>query len=582
MTVEFSNIDLVMNDSPLINKSGEDFYTISDAIKALGIKIEAARSGRVNGNLCFYTPKAMRQGTRTFVEPFPKHVQSKHNGEALGPITEAEYVPEFFPNASKEFIDLVKKIELYSEQRRGKELVKAVKELIKTPEYRDDSYRGLGISNIYADIHDPKAIREIKTRETNKGTVSIGGKSSELYCSICGDRLDPSVPHEHEKGKVYNNEVCFHIHNDLLLDHCGFVTVPADTLTNTEVVRDSKDESLNISITHVKTEKCMQLEQLKEAVKDLEAVKKLIATKVPDEAKQEAAFQAYEATLKNSRSNHHLFVEGKLLNLRSVVGVAVAEHLISQMADDDDNKAYLTEIVDKAKKVLGVEDTDKALEDLLTPQEKEEAPEEAAEAPEAKVEDSDNLVSKVTEAVTNAIATALADLKAGFAQVKDNQQESLLAKEVQGLRDALEADEKVIGSLQTKYKEALISLIIAKKGGAITDAYREKLNARTAEELKLTLEDLEETAKAQVEEVEADKTLDKATKDDAIAKIEDQQQDNQEQVADESNQEEAEQEKTVTVEDSVQQDPQAWLERRISEIGLSQAAKEFKLKFGAV
>lgn len=151
----------------------DEFIEVSDSIKSIGVKIEAARSGRINGNLVFYTPKAMTQGMNSFLTPFNKHLQSKHNGEAVGVIREAEHVLEMFPSASHEFLEIIKRVKEHSEAKNDKELVKAVKELINTEEYKSPSYRGLGIATIYGDIYDPTTISKIRSKENDIGTVSI-------------------------------------------------------------------------------------------------------------------------------------------------------------------------------------------------------------------------------------------------------------------------------------------------------------------------------------------------------------------------------------------------------------------------
>lgn len=569
------DIDLINNVS-ISYPEQDNPFKVEDSVKAIGVKIEAARSGRVNGNLCFYTPKAMKQGVSTFLKPFPKHIQSKHNGEALGPITEAEYTQELFPNASDEFLKIIQRVNKYSEESNGKELTKAVKELIKTPEYRSEEYRGLGIANIYGDIHDPQAIFDIKTRHRNKGTVSIGGKSSEVFCSICGERY--TEEHEHKKGAVYNEELCFHIHNDLKLDHCGFVTVPADKLTNTEIVKDEEDSNLTVNITHFKTEKCMTLEQLKEAIKDASAVKTLISEKITDEALQAKALESYEASLKNSRSNHYLLTNDKLLNIRSVVGISVAEDLISKLEDGDENKEYLQGVIEKAKAVLEITDTKEALDKFLEEiTEKEEQPKEEPNldptivptAKEAVVQDD---LDKMFEKISDLINTKFDEFKQEAVKVQDNQQNNLLATELSNLREALDADEKVIKGLQESHKETLIKLIETKKGGNLSDKYRESLKARTVEQLKLTLEDLEQDVTTAKEEKEADPELVPTTEGEAIKKVEDSQQD----IKEEDKQPE-EKKEDVVIEDQL--NPEAWLSERSKHVGIAVAIQEYKVKF---
>ena len=181
---------------------------VSDSVKSIYVKIEAARSGRINKNFCMYTPRAMDQGVYSFIYPFNKHLQAKHNGEAVGVIREAEHVREFFPSASKDFIKIVDEVNKYSEQSDGKNLVSSIKKLIETPEYSSRDYRGLGIANIYGDIYESNMISELKAQDRSRGKVSIGGKSKEVYCSVCASKV--TKRHKHKKGNYYNNELCFY------------------------------------------------------------------------------------------------------------------------------------------------------------------------------------------------------------------------------------------------------------------------------------------------------------------------------------------------------------------------------------
>lgn len=577
-------MDIFTSNVNISYPNESEHLKVEDSVKAIGVKIEAARSGRINGNFCFYTPKAMIQGVETFTKPFPKHLRDEHNGDALGPVTEAEYVTEFFPKASKEFLEIVKRVNKYSDESNGKELVKAVKELIQTPEYRDESYRGLGIANIYGDIWDRKAIHDIKTRDRNKGTVSIGGKSvqKEVYCSICGESYHDN--HEHKKGIYYNDEMCFHIHNDLTIDHCGFVTVPADKLTNTEVVKDSQQDNLSVDITYFKTEKFMLIEQLKEAVKDASAVRDLIKQKVPDEALQAKAFESYEASIKNSRDNHFLFGSEKLLNLRTVFGIAVAEDLVSKMADDDENKPYLVQTIERAKSVLNIEDVQKSLEEALKPKEepktedpKEGEPEDKGdtpptpEQPSAKVED----MQQFFEEFKKYVDSKFESLEQKTTKVQDSESATVLTQELKTLRNALDADEVVINNLQENYKNTLIELVKARKG-TVSEEYLAQLKNRTVEELKVTLQDLEEFLRTKQDDTTADKTLEPASKEDAIKKVEDSQKDIPEDVKEKGSEEQPakeEGEPTAKVEDSQNDlnDNEADIQTLIKRYGLVKA-----------
>ena len=569
----------------------DEYIAVEDDVKSIGVKIEAARSGRVNGNLVMYTPKAMTQGVESFLTPFNKHLQSKHNGEAVGVIREAEHVLEMFPNASDEFLNIAQRVKEHSENSNGKELVKAVKELINTEEYKSPHYRGLGITTIYGDIYDPSVISKLRTKQDGIGTVSIGGKSKEVYCSICTERYTKDHTKVHKKGNYYDGELCFHINNDLYLDHCGFVTNPADKLTGTEVVQDDQSEFLNVGITHYNvqdsTEKPMTLEELKQKAKDSAAVKELIKGYFTDEAVAEVACKEYEANLKNSRANHHLLSEGNVLNLRTPVGVYVAEKLLEEFKDGDEDKEYLSEILTKAKKTLNIESLDTALQEFLDskmPKEPEDEKNKEADTAADKKEETPTVVEDsqegLYEKLTSYLDAKFEELSAQTHKVQDSQeaeQKSLLHQELKTLRLNSEADEAVINALQTDLSNSLIDQIVSLKGGA-SEEYVTKLKARSLDQLKLTLEDLKEISQAKAEATEVDPELKKVTQTEVITQVEDSQDkdlDKQEEtpeVQDEAPAEDKEAE--VKVEDSKEET----FPELVAKFGLAKAMKMTKGK----
>ena len=596
-----------------INNLEKDFLEVSDSIKSIYVKIEAARSGRINKNFCMYTPKAMDQGVHSFIYPFNKHLQAKHNGEAVGVIREAEHVREFFPNASKEFMKIVDEVVTYSEQSDGKNLVKAIKKLIESPEYESEDYRGLGIANIYGDIYEPDMISELKAQDRSKGKVSIGGKSKEVYCSVCASRV--TKRHKHKKGNYYNNELCFYINNDLYLDHCGFVTQPADTYTNTEIVQDDVSDGLEVDIINYKltnsVENLMNLKSLKQKVKDLDAVKGIINETFKDDADAKVAASIYESNLKSARSNHYLLANESILNLRGPVGIHIAENLLAEMDEEDENKPYLKEVLQNAKDLLKITDTDEALKKVIEDQkvatakttekntsEKNTSAEEGdklpadteTEAKEQKVEDEEDneLLKAFSKLLDEKLSTLTNDLK-----VEDNEniKSQHLLSELSALRTELSADEKAIETLKKDYTESLIAQISLLKGGNLSEDYTARLNNRSLDQLKITLEVMKEEIQSLNNGKEVDKDLEKSTEADVLSKVEDNFQDTTNATEDKASEENKsdedkkaeEQDKTeeTAVEDSIQDDldPSAWYQKRINEVGLAKATKEFKIKF---
>lgn len=584
---------------------------VSDSVKSIYVKIEAARSGRINKNFCMYTPRAMDQGVYSFIYPFNKHLQAKHNGEAVGVIREAEHVREFFPSASKDFIKIVDEVNKYSEQSDGKNLVSSIKKLIETPEYSSRDYRGLGIANIYGDIYESNMISELKAQDRSRGKVSIGGKSKEVYCSVCASKV--TKRHKHKKGNYYNNELCFYINNDLYLDHCGFVTTPADTYTSTEIVQDDVDDGLEVDIINYKltnsVENLMKLNDLKTKAKDLDAVKGIIKDTFKDEADAELAASIYESNLKNSRSTHYLLATDSVLNLRGPVGVYIAETLLAELDDKDENKPYLKEVLQNAKDVLKITDTDEALKELLDSQRdpKTKEVEKSTTKEDTSAKEDVKLTNNESESVSDSedndllkAISALLDTKINAftesLKVEDADQNSrskTLLAELSSLRTELSADEKAIDTLKKDYTESLIEQISLLKGGNLSEEYTSKLNSRTIDQLKITLEVMKEEIKSVNSGKEVSKDLEKSTETEVMTQVEDnfkapieddvKKESEEESSKDDKTQEPgAEDNSVTTVEDTAQEksiDPQAWYQERINEIGLARATKEFKIKF---
>ena len=585
------------------SETQQSFSKVEDSIKSINVRIEAARSGRINGNLAMYTPKAMTEGMHSFLYPFKKHLQSDHYGEAIGVISEAEYAIEFFPKASKDFLKLVNTINKASAESNGKLLVSSIKQLIRTPEYNSPEYKGLGTANIYGDIYDLDLIKKLKNRDSKTGKVSIGGKSSEVYCSVCAERLVDD-DHIHAKGEYYNGELCFYIHNDLYLDHCGFVANPADKLTKTEIVNDEESSLLNLDVinyTKNSTENLMNLLKLKELAKDATSVKTLIEQQFTDESKANIAKEKYEASLKGARATSYLLTGDKVLNLRTPVGIYLAESLVNQFDDADEDKEALKDVIDKAKTVLDIENLDTSLEEFLvqspskvevvtdsqqeTPKDSEkteedkqpENPIETVTGPEGfSVTDAQQIIDKISEFV----ATKFEELTTTFTSKVEDTQKSSLKDELNSLRVNLEAGESVISDLQSEYSNSLIELIRIKKGGTISDEYVQKLKTRSIDQLKLTLEDLKENLNEQNDSKVVDPNLVPVSQSEAVETAETTKTPAEEEKPSEEDQKVDENStQTVEVQDSQKEDPQVWFSNRIAEVGLAQASREYKTKF---
>ena len=348
----------------------------------------------------------------------------------------------------------------------------------------------------------------------------------------------------------------------------------------------------------------MKLDDLKTKAKDLNAVKEIIKKSFKDEGDAELAASLYESNLKNSRSTHYLLATDSILNLRGPVGIHIAENLLSELDDEDENKTYLKEVLQNAKDLLKIDNTDSALKDLLENAKKEKEnttkevtsvkedvklPEKDAESEtkDQKVEDEED--NELLKAFGNLLDEKLSKITEAL-KVEDTDQNSkskTLLEELASLRTELHADETAINSLKTDYTESLIGQITLLKGGTLSEAYTSKLESRTIDQLKITLEDLKEELKTLTSIKEVAKDLEKESETEVMTKVEDKfkSSDEESEEKDESTEdkttETTEETNTTSVEDEEQDDvePQIWYQKRINEVGLARATKEFKIKF---
>lgn len=75
-------------------------------------------------------------------------------------------------------------------------------------------------------IGNEEGIKGIK--DGTLSTVSIGVIAHDLRCSICGTNLVEEGMCEHEKGEVYDNELCYWIINKMEPKEVSYVIVPSD------------------------------------------------------------------------------------------------------------------------------------------------------------------------------------------------------------------------------------------------------------------------------------------------------------------------------------------------------------------
>ena len=171
-----------------VNSDILDSIKSNEKIVSLSLNIKASHAGKVNGNYVFYTPRSMRQGSTTLIEPFKKHLQKLHRGDAVGVINDAYYI-DYSENYSEEVKSISTRIETAQSQI---ELVKAVKELVRHSDYKNTTYKGLGVLTVSAELFDSTLINDLTTGD-NKGKVSIGGNATECIALFVENCLETNI-----------------------------------------------------------------------------------------------------------------------------------------------------------------------------------------------------------------------------------------------------------------------------------------------------------------------------------------------------------------------------------------------------
>lgn len=502
----------ISTDPSLVYMPIED----SSQISAVRLEIKATHAGKVNGNYIFYTPRSMRTGVVTLVNPFKKHLQKLHNGEAIGVITGAQY--EEYSNLPEDFQLLVNKL---NQAATKEELVSSVKELTKHPTFKSKDYRGVGYLKVEAELYDSKTINNL--RKGDKGTVSIGGKSSSAYCSVCGTSDRPC--NSHTPGETYRDELCFHIYDNMLLDHIGFVPNPADNDTYSAIIEDSfNDNDILIKEYIIKDSQGipmnkLTLDMLKEKAMDIPS---LISTYFTDTAQQEIAQKLYDNSLKNSRASAYVFGPEKILNTKSIVGAYLAGKLAEELENETDKQVIASQVKTTLDKLLAEGET---LEDGLTrllvlPQEPEAIEPETVEPtavdtpivaaePEAVVEPElvaepviiqDNVgitadaLELISTKITDTIVSRIEALLDSKNEVKIADQKELLFQQLDSLRSEVESSDELVRQLTSDYASSIIQQILILKNKLNDNDYKSRLSKRSIDVLKANLEDaLEET-----------------------------------------------------------------------------------------
>lgn len=458
--------------------------TIEDsAKKPVSLKIEAAHAGIVNGNYIFYTPKALREGSKSLKEFF-KPLQKKHFDKTLGYIYDAVF-------EERQTSSYQSAIETAS---TPEELGKAVKAYYYSEEYHQNK-EGFGVLVSKARLYDDEKIS--KLAHNDRGYVSIAGDSSSAVCSIC---YGNAAECEHNLGTRYGNEVCFAIADSLELDHISFEDIPANWKTNTLIITDSQVLGKVELIEEGQTMK-LTLDAFKESLGNLD--------NILTELNLSKHLEAYKADIEAAKGGDFLFPKEKLLPLNTKLGVIVATKLLESLEDGTDKDTVATLVTKEYTKVLGEVSLEEAVEQLgvvvtETKEEAEEVEEPAVvveevvpvtEESEEKLEitDADQMVLKIVDSLSNLVDTKLADLQSKveslMIQDQAQHQNKIYEDHIDALKQDLVLAATTEAQLTAELQASLLGQIALLKQVDTGSEYYKKLETRSVKELQLTLED---------------------------------------------------------------------------------------------
>lgn len=168
------------------------------------VDIEAIHEGPT-GNFTRYMPSALKSVIPTWTAPYNKPLILHHNekdGKIIGRVINAQ---------------LAKK----------------------------DTLSGTPAVLATVNIPDKDAIEQVK--DGRLLTTSIGVTGHDVRCSICGHQIAEYGPcQEHEKGEVYDGEICFWDVYDMTAKELSYVVVPSDKYAKNVKVYSGKKTGTDI------------------------------------------------------------------------------------------------------------------------------------------------------------------------------------------------------------------------------------------------------------------------------------------------------------------------------------------------
>lgn len=438
---------------------------ISDSKKVTSIRvgIEATHSGIVNKNYKFYTPVGMKNGADSFVKPYNKPVTVNHSNVAspIGRVVSAEYVQY---NTSTDVNSL-------STSTNAKFLDK-IKKYVASADYSAMGYKGLGHLYLVAEITDADAIQKIIDRRYM--TVSIGGGSNAMYCSICGVNNMADYCN-HYPGQTYEDEKCYFISGDQMeFDHVSYVNSPADVNTASEILDMSEDTKITILdyvLEDKKGTKMTLKELLKSKYSEYDGFKEYMESKQLSKHINEDAFAS-------AKPAQFLLSEDKLLPVFDTAHAMASLLILKEQEESDDKKAMIATVEDLLQAMNGQE---YVIEDGLVALQSEKADPASAETQPVAAQTiviSDEHIAQIIAGVTNGMKEAF------------NVSDSFSIQRIKSLQRANIDLENEVQNISDKYRKNVINQILAIED-KLTDAdYADKLDKRSILSLEDKLADI--------------------------------------------------------------------------------------------
>lgn len=211
-----------MKVSTLENFSIESVKLQEGVNNKLIIQIKAIHNG-LTRNLTHYTAEALKNSLESWTQPYQKKVLKNHdmNSEPLGRILAATYA--YDEAAHKDSVMLT------------------------------------------AEITDPDAIEKIMDKRYT--TVSVGGTSTSVSCSVCKTDIAKEGLCEHYKGEFYDGQMAYWMVNHFEPDEVSFVNAPADTHAGISDIYD-QDPLGRPPMSAVMNQSAQQTPKLNESAED--------------------------------------------------------------------------------------------------------------------------------------------------------------------------------------------------------------------------------------------------------------------------------------------------------------------------